>query len=58
MKTRVLATVAIGAWRISLEWKLADLWVGLFFTRTEAWLCLLPCLPIHVAKNTHQEPSR
>lgn len=45
-----------------LEWKPADMWVGVFWRRThctdangntaplctEAWICLLPCLPIHV----------
>jgi len=51
LATRVLLSARAGRFSIALEWKLADLWVGLFFTRTEAWLCLLPCLPIHVCWN-------
>jgi hypothetical protein len=50
--------------RVTLEFKLADLWVGAFYDRRKAyysllggrmvseelhvWICLLPCLPIHV----------
>lgn len=61
-------------WGVSLEWKLADLWIGAFFKNreqpgyvwaaiyydgrsvvtgdkiriTDLWICILPCLPIHV----------
>jgi hypothetical protein len=44
-----------------LEWKLEDVWVGAFWRRTycttdagkkalatEIWICLLPCIPLHV----------
>lgn len=43
------------------EWKLQDLWIGVFWktTRcrtdegekpfaTDIWICLLPCVPLHV----------
>lgn len=46
---------------ISLEYKLADLWVGLYPDKVylrpinhkrqwinHLWICLLPCLPIHI----------
>lgn len=41
---------------IRLELKLADCWIGVFWKRTEllsywkwdVWLCLLPCVPLHV----------
>lgn len=37
-------------WRV--EWKPEDLWVGVFWRRTgnrlDVWVCLLPCLPIHL----------
>jgi len=48
---------------IALEWKLADLWIGVFWQRKQAnyhtidgrivedlhiWICLLPCLPVHI----------
>lgn len=49
-------------WKVRLEFKLADMWVGAFWRRgryfndetgltvktLEIWICLLPCLPIHV----------
>lgn len=37
--------------KIQLEFKLEDLWVGMYWKRsedrTDVWVCLLPCLPIH-----------
>jgi len=37
---------------IRLEFKLADLWIGLFWKRLEEtlhrWICLLPALPLHI----------
>jgi hypothetical protein len=34
------------------EFKAADCWVGLFWRwkilRLDLWLCLFPCLPLHV----------
>jgi hypothetical protein len=49
MRTRELAMVRLGRFRVTLEWKLADLWIGVFFTRGDVWVCILPCLPIHIA---------
>jgi len=38
---------------LSVEWKLQDLWVGVFWKRVgnswDVWVCLLPCLPIHLS---------
>lgn len=43
--------------RVRLEFKLADLWVGVFWKWREptwkedaldVWLCLVPCVPIHL----------
>lgn len=35
------------------EWKLEDFWVGAFWKRTggtiDLWLCLIPCVPLHVS---------
>ena len=46
------------AWDLSLEFKPADLWVGIFWKwsgtwrkpkdRLDLWICLVPCLPIHL----------
>lgn len=40
-------------WALALEFKLADFWIGAFWQRKERhfdlWLCLLPCLPIHLS---------
>lgn len=40
-------------WNASLEFKLADMWVGCFWSQNDIglidiWICLLPCLPIHI----------
>lgn len=42
---------------LRVEFKVQDLWIGLFWQtkpvdgvhryRTDWWLCLLPCIPIH-----------
>lgn len=32
--------------RFEVKWQ--DLWVGLFVKPGHAWLCILPCLPLHV----------
>lgn len=44
----------VGAWRWRIEAKSADLWVGLYHQRTDdvidVWLCLLPCLPLHLRR--------
>jgi hypothetical protein len=51
-----------GKWEfvLSLEWKLADLWVGAFWKRVgnsiDVWVCLLPCLPIHLSAWRSKEP--
>lgn len=46
---------------MQFEWKLEDLWVGVFWRHgygtfdagkqrmwTDVWICLLPCVPLHV----------
>ena len=45
---------------VALEWKPQDLWIGAFWRAspidgaqpaviTDVWICLLPCLPIHLS---------
>jgi len=40
--------------RISMEFKLEDLWVGAYWRYDEPyklhhlWVCLIPCVPIHI----------
>ena len=39
------------AWRF--EWKLPDLWIGVFwkhgkFGDFDIWICLIPCVPLHI----------
>ena len=54
MKT--LATWTLRQHQIALEYKLADMWVGMFWQRKEdavrrslhIWVCIVPCLPIHL----------
>gem|GEM_PF-6998890 len=36
---------------IKIEWKQQDMWIGVFWKDTfirDIWICLLPCLPIHI----------
>jgi hypothetical protein len=38
---------------LRVEWKVQDCWIGVFWRRVgllgyDWWVCLLPCLPIHV----------
>lgn len=68
-------TQRFGKVTISFEWKLEDLWVGVFWRKSQeqvghafaggsrsalipviahnldVWVCLLPCLPIHIRKD-------
>ena len=48
------------------EFKLADLWVGLFWkrepawrhypwSRTHVWICLVPCFPLHIEWDGKEE---
>jgi hypothetical protein len=42
--------------QLRLEFKPQDLWIGVYFAqcedspyiRTDVWICLLPCVPIHL----------
>lgn len=42
-------------WSTHVEWKMQDLWVGLFWKRTrqnfDLWLCFVPCLPLHISRS-------
>ncbi len=41
-------------WHINIEFKLQDMWVGAYwrydtaYQLTHLWICILPCLPIHI----------
>jgi hypothetical protein len=39
-------------WIWQLEFKLQDMWIGMFWRRGgstfDLWICLLPCFPIHL----------
>lgn len=39
-------------WRVSIEFKLQDAWIGAFWRRlgnsVDLWICLLPFVPIHI----------
>lgn len=47
--------------RVQFEWKIEDLWIGVFWRHgyaqfdagdrrmfTDVWICLVPCCPLHV----------
>lgn len=57
-----METIALTPWvgsnknvRARLEFKLPDLWVGVFWNYKypflEVWICLVPCFPIHIVWN-------
>lgn len=45
--------------RLRLEWKVQDMWIGVSWQKLKApglrarsydvWVCLLPCLPLHLS---------
>ncbi len=40
-------------WKIFLEFKLQDMWVGAYWQKSferdlDIWICLIPCFPIHI----------
>lgn len=48
-----------GRWGVGLEFKKEDMWIGVFWkvergnvfdNYTEWWVCILPCLPIHIIR--------
>lgn len=43
--------------RANFEFKLQDLWVGIFWKKlghtVDVWICLIPCVPIHVWWSWH-----
>lgn len=44
-------------WSVRLQWRPRDLWVGVYWVTDghclDAWVCLLPCLPVHVSAWWH-----
>jgi len=48
-------------WHAELEWQPRDVWVGLYWKRighcVDAWICLLPCLPLHISWWWTREPE-
>jgi hypothetical protein len=44
------------SWRVRVEFKAADCWIGVFWRRElgqlDVWLCLVPMLPIHLTART------
>lgn len=53
--------VTVRITRAKFEWKVEDLWVGVFWKHgdittdegqkrmwTDVWICLLPCVPLHL----------
>ncbi len=47
MKRNLTPWFSLGRLSVRLELKTADLWVGAYFAGNEAWVCLIPCLPLH-----------
>lgn len=53
----IATRMRLDLWYCRLEFKLADFWVGLFWKTSghcfDAWLCLVPCFPIHLCLMWH-----
>ena len=47
-------------WRVDLEWKPQDMWIGAYWKRlgncVDCWVCLIPCVPIHICVYWSREP--
>ena len=67
--TRIIAGVHWDDdWSLTLEFKLPDFWIGAFWKREEydfcgqwrrrfdLWVCLLPCLPLHLKVDREAKP--
>lgn len=37
-------------WKIRLEFKVEDMWIGIFWKRNrpDIWICFIPMFPVHV----------
>lgn len=48
-------------WHIEIKWEPRDLWVGVYWTRAtlsfHVYVCLLPCVPIHLWRMTSPNPE-
>jgi hypothetical protein len=46
--------------KIRIEFKLQDMWIGVYWQKKYAclhiWICLVPCFPIHIIKVDHTYP--
>ena len=49
-------------WRVRVEWKIQDAWIGVFWKSVggcvDLWICLLPCIPIHIFWSSTDDRSR
>ena len=45
---------------VRLEFKLEDLWVGIFWEvdvwTVDIWICIIPCFPIHIQRTERTRP--
>lgn len=52
LKTYTIAQRRIGRVNVALEFKLADLWIGVFFDvsqeKIQIWCCPILCVPVHI----------
>lgn len=36
--------------KVNLEFKKQDAWIGVYWTKLDIWICLVPFIPIHIQK--------
>ena len=56
MSVRATKYRDIGTYIWRFEFKLQDMWIGLYWTRDkkaeafDVWICFIPCFPLHIMK--------
>lgn len=56
---KVIYSFPTFGWMLRFEFKIQDLWVGVFWKNTkerlDIWVCLIPCLPLHYASPVYED---
>lgn len=57
--SKILFKFPTKGWLLQLEWKLQDMWGGVYWENTperfDIWICLIPCLPLHYASPVNEQ---
>ena len=42
--------------RVTLEFKVEDMWIGFFWKKENLWICVFPTIPIHIERHNRGHP--